>query len=91
MVNYLRSYVGSVFSCVDSVGVEFHVCHKGIKSYLKYNFRPILDVLKQIEMEYKRNILCTCAHNHNQGPDLYAFIEFIGFIGPDDMNYMCLT
>ena len=25
----------------------------------------------------------------NQGPDLYAFIGFIGFIGPDDINYMC--
>ena len=24
-----------------------------------------------------------------QGPDLYAFIGFIGFIGPDDINYMC--
>ena len=23
---------------------------------------------------------------HHQGPDLYAFL---GFIGPDDMNYMC--
>ena len=26
--------------------------------------------------------------DHNQGPDLYAFI---GFIGPDDKNYMCRT
>ena len=24
-----------------------------------------------------------------QGPDLYAFIGFIGFIGPGDINYMC--
>ena len=24
--------------------------------------------------------------SHHQGPDLYAFI---GFIGPDDINYMC--
>ena len=24
----------------------------------------------------------------HQGPDLYAFI---GFIGPDDINYMCWT
>ena len=26
--------------------------------------------------------------NYHQGPDLYAFIGFIGFIGPDDINYM---
>ena len=30
-------------------------------------------------------------NNHHQGPDLYAFIGFIGFIGPDDINYMCWT
>ena len=28
---------------------------------------------------------------HKQGPDLYAFIGFIGFIGPDDINYLCWT
>ena len=27
-------------------------------------------------------------YNDNQGPDLYVFIGFIGFIGPDDINYM---
>ena len=27
--------------------------------------------------------------SNDQGPDLYAFIGFIGFIGPDDINYMC--
>ena len=27
--------------------------------------------------------------DHYQGQDLYAFIGFIGFIGPDDINYMC--
>ena len=26
---------------------------------------------------------------HKQGPDLYAFIGFVGFI--DDINYMCWT
>ena len=26
---------------------------------------------------------------HHQGPHLYAFIGFIGFIGPEDINYMC--
>ena len=26
---------------------------------------------------------------NNQGPDLYAFIAFIGFIGPDNIHYMC--
>ena len=29
-------------------------------------------------------------HN-NQGPDSYAFIGFIGFIGPDDINYSTLA
>ena len=28
---------------------------------------------------------------HDQGRDLYAFLGFIGFIGPDDINYMCWT
>ena len=26
--------------------------------------------------------------NNKQGPDLYAFIRFIGFIGPGDINYV---
>ena len=28
-------------------------------------------------------------YSNNQGPDLYAFIGFLGFIGPDDIHYMC--
>ena len=26
---------------------------------------------------------------YEQGPDLYAFIGFIGFIGPGVIHYMC--
>ena len=33
-----------------------------------------------------------CADRYHQGPDLYAFIEFIGFIGPDedDLNWLLI-
>ena len=35
------------------------------------------------------SIHCLQSNLNDQGPDLYAFIGFIGFIGPDDINYMC--
>ena len=40
----------------------------------------------EIHQLHKNFLICD-----EQGPDLYAFIEFIGFIGPDDINYMYWT
>ena len=38
---------------------------------------PINEINKKILINNNNN-------DDNQGPDLYAFIGFIGFIGPDD-------
>ena len=39
-------------------------------------------------INHQIKLLITLVISYYQGPDLYAFIGFIGFIGPDDINYV---
>ena len=52
------------------------------------NFTPERDEILT-NFDYFANLTNYELNSYDQGPDLYAFIGFIGFIGPDDVNYMC--
>ena len=62
-------------------------------SLIKFPLKP-----KEPDQKQKPNTsvaihsLLYCPIRNNQGPDLYAFIRFIGFIGPDDddLNWLLI-